>query len=107
MYRHYSKEGVDILTVPSSFTLKTGQAHWEVLLRARAIENFCYVLAPNQIGKDGRGISSYGNSMIINPWGEILARASQNKEEIIFAELNKKTIDEKKIILPGLKHRRM
>ena len=89
LYLTYRERGADILCVPSAFTKMTGQAHWETLLRARAIENICYVLAPNQIGKDGKGVVSYGNSMIIDPWGKILARASGNREEIIFAELNK------------------
>lgn len=95
MYQKYSKEGCCIFVVPSSFTKKTGKAHWEILLRARAIENFCYVLAPNQTGIDGRGIASFGNSMIIDPWGDVLARASAGKEEIIYANIYK----EKKGIL--------
>jgi len=77
----------------------TGRAHWEVLLRARAIENFCYVLAPNQIGKDGRGITHYGNSMIVDPWGRVLARASGGKEEIIFARINKALIKKERNVL--------
>jgi len=89
LYRHYAKQCVDILCVPSAFTYETGKAHWEVLLRARAIENFSYVLAPNQVGKDSRGIKTYGHSMIINPWGKILAQASETKEEIIYADLRK------------------
>jgi deaminated glutathione amidase len=98
-YRTYARQGAHILCVPSAFTKMTGQAHWEILLRARAIENQCYVLAPNQIGKDGKGIPSYGNSMIIDPWGTVLSRASGDKEEIIFARLDRKIILEKKNIL--------
>jgi nitrilase len=99
-YRRYGRAGADILCVPSAFTKKTGQAHWEVLLRARAIENLCYVLAPNQIGKDGKGVPSYGHSMIVSPWGEILARASGNREEIIYANLDQGEISKAKKILP-------
>ena len=87
LYRKYAQAGVHILSIPSSFTYVTGEAHWEPLLRARAIENLCYVLAPNQIGKDGRGVRSYGNSMIISPWGKILARASEDQEEVICAQI--------------------
>jgi predicted amidohydrolase len=99
-YRKYTKAGADILCVPSAFTKVTGQAHWEILLRGRAIENLCYVLAPNQIGTDGRGIIHYGNSMIIDPWGRILARASHDKEEIIFADLQRNQLTEYRKVLP-------
>lgn len=101
LYKLYARQGADVLCVPSAFTYKTGEAHWEVLLRARAIENVCYVLAPNQIGEDNRGIRVYGNSMIIDPWGNMLARASSDKEEIIYARLDKNIIKEKRLALPG------
>ncbi len=101
LYQKYSYDGANILCVPSVFTKTTGLAHWEVLLRARAIENLCYVLAPNQIGKDGQGVASYGNSMIIDPWGKILARASGDKEEVIYAYLDKKILKKWRKILPG------
>ncbi len=99
LYRTYAQQGAHILCVPSAFTKVTGQAHWETLLRARAIENLCYVLAPNQTGKDGKGIAGYGNSMIIDPWGRILARASDDREEVIFAQLDKKLIRGRRKIL--------
>ena len=101
LYQKYARAGANILCVPSSFTKTTGSAHWEALLRARAIENLCYVLAPNQIGKDGCDVASYGNSMVIDPWGKILARASENKEEIIYAYLDKKVLKKRRKILPG------
>ena len=88
LYRKYYSKGIHVLCVPSSFTKTTGKAHWEILLRARAIENKSFVLAPNQIGKNGQGVLCYGNSMIVDPWGRILARASSNKEEIIYADIN-------------------
>ena len=100
LYRRYSQKGCDIIAVPSSFTKKTGVAHWEILLRARAIETLSYVIAPNQVGKDRRGIETYGNSMIISPWGEVLAKASADKTEIIYAELRKDYVEEvRKIFL--------
>jgi len=101
LYQKYAHAGANVLCVPSAFTKTTGIVHWEVLLRARAIENLCYVLAPNQIGQDGYGISNYGNSMIIDPWGKILARASGNKEEIIYAHLDKKYLKERRKIFPN------
>lgn len=87
LYNKYRRAGAHILVVPSAFTQETGKAHWKTLLRARAIENFCYVLAPNQIGKDHRGIRYYGHSLIISPWGEVLQEASGYKEEIICGTL--------------------
>ena len=98
-YLKYKQRGAEILCVPSAFTKMTGQAHWEILLRARAVENVCYVLAPNQIGKDGKGVVSYGNSMIVDPWGKVLARASGDREEIIFAQLDKRLIKDRRKIL--------
>ena len=102
LYQKYKNHSVDILTVPSSFTKTTGQAHWEVLLRARAIENLAYVLAPNQFGKTANGVFTYGNSMIVNPWGKILAKASDNKEEIIYANLDKEILTEVRRRLPAI-----
>jgi nitrilase len=71
-FRKMSKQGVDIIVVPSAFTEQTGAAHWEVLLRARAIENLCYVIAPNQGGFHLNGRKTFGHSMIIEPWGTVL-----------------------------------
>ena len=103
VYRQYSAGGCHILTAPSSFTKKTGQAHWEVLIRARAIENLCYVLAPNQIGRDWRGVETYGNSLIVSPWGEILARGSGNREEVLYAELHREDIFRAQKVLPQVR----
>jgi deaminated glutathione amidase len=102
LYQNYARRGVEILTVPSCFTKKTGEAHWEALLRARAIENLSYVLAPNQIGTDARGMQAYGHSMIISPWGEIIARAGGSAQEIIFGEINMEEVHKARQILPGI-----
>ena len=67
-----SKKGVEILVVPSAFTAETGAAHWELLLRARAVENLCYVIAPNQGGFHLNGRKTFGHSMIVDPWGVVL-----------------------------------
>jgi len=77
--------------VPSAFTKTTGAAHWEVLLRARAIENFCYVLAPNQTGKDSRGVECYGNSLMVDPWGHVIARLGA-RQGIVYAKIEKEKI---------------
>ncbi len=102
LYSEYSKKGVNILCVPSCFTKITGQAHWEVLLRARAIENLSYVLAPNQVGKNYKGIYSYGNSLAVDPWGKILARGSDIKEEIIYADIDLQTVLKSRKFLPNV-----
>ena len=102
LYGKHRNSKVHVLTAPSCFTQKTGQAHWEVLLRARAIENLAYVLAPNQVGEDFRGMPAYGNSMIVAPWGEVIARGSSDKEEIVYGEISVDKIHEARNILPGI-----
>jgi len=102
LYQNYARRGVEILTIPSCFTKKTGEAHWETLLRARAIENLSYVLAPNQVGMDNRGMQAYGHSMIISPWGEIIARGGGASQEIIFGEINIQEVRKARAVLPGI-----
>ena len=102
MYRKYAASGAHAVCVPSAFTHETGKAHWEVLLRARAIENRYYVLAPNQIGKSGVGVRHYGHSMIVGPWGEVLATASEGREEIIYAQMSLTDIKAARQKLPAL-----
>ncbi len=102
LYGQYAKKQADLLFVPACFTQKTGEAHWEVLLRARAIENLSYVLAPNQVGSDFRGVASYGNSMIVSPWGEVIARGSGDKQEIIYGDISVDQVKQARNILPGI-----
>jgi deaminated glutathione amidase len=107
LYRELSSRGAEILTVPANFTLHTGLAHWEPLLRARAIENQCFVLAAGQHGYPGGGRKpSFGHSMIIDAWGTVLAQAPDG-DGVIVAELD---LDEQRRIrerLPALDHRRL
>lgn len=93
MAGHYRKKGCHILTYPSAFTVPTGKAHWEILLRARAIENQVYVIAPAQWGKNNEKIETYGHSMIIDPWGDIIAIIEEG-EGIAVAELDTDVIDQ-------------
>lgn len=86
MFRLMALAGANVFVVPANFTINTGKDHWETLLRARAIENECYVIAANQIGKKPR-FTAYANSMIIDPWGTVIARAS-DKPGIITAEID-------------------
>lgn len=90
-FREMTGKGMQVLLLPASFVAQTGKYHWEPLLRARAIENGCYVLASNQYGSVGKH-DAYGHSMIINPWGEILAQADED-EELLFAEIDIDNVD--------------
>ncbi|MCK5214397.1 MAG: carbon-nitrogen hydrolase family protein [Candidatus Omnitrophica bacterium] len=100
MYQFYLKKGCHVLAVPAAFTQKTGETHWEPLLRARAIENQCYVLAPNQAGQGGRGIWAYGHSMVIDPWGNILVKASARKEQVVYCQIFKENVMKARRRLP-------
>jgi predicted amidohydrolase len=106
LYRILALEGAQILTVPSNFTRTTGEAHWEVLLRARAVENQAFVIAAAQSGEYPRGMAAYGNSMIVDPWGEILARAGGGDEEsFIAADLDFDRLRDVRERLPSLANR--
>ncbi len=95
---------VDLIIVPAAFTYTTGRAHWEVLLRARAIENQCYVMAPAQGGRHASGRVTWGHSMIIDPWGEVLACREQG-EGVVLADLEPERIARMRASLPALSHR--
>jgi predicted amidohydrolase len=105
LYRILALKGARIVTVPANFTRVTGQAHWEVLLRARAIENQVFVIAPGQGRGPGPEGDSYGNSMIVDPWGEILARAGGEGESFVAADLDLARQDELREKLPSLANR--
>lgn len=106
LYRTLAKAGATLLAVPSAFTYATGQAHWHVLLRARAIENGCYVFAPAQCGAHPGGRRTYGHSLIIDPWGVIVAEASEENPEIIMADIDTDNIQAVRNSLPSLTHDR-
>lgn len=106
LYRELSKLGAEIVFVPSAFTMRTGKEHWEILLRARAIENQVYIVAPNQFGFHNEKKESYGNSMIIDPWGKVIARAS-DKEGIIWAEIDLNYLKDVRSSIPCLLHKKL
>ncbi len=106
LYRLLTYEGARIITVPSAFTFPTGEAHWEVLLRARAIENQVYVVAPGQFGPNAHGFNDYGNSLIVDPWGRVLARAA-DYEGVIVAPLDFDYLERVRRELPCLDHARL
>ncbi|MGA9522464.1 MAG: carbon-nitrogen hydrolase family protein [Myxococcaceae bacterium] len=106
LYRKLVDQGSELLAVPAAFTLMTGKDHWEVLLRARAIENQCYVLAPAQFGQHSEHRRTYGHAMIVDPWGLVIARASEG-EGVAVAPVDRALLERVRRNLPCLAHRRL
>jgi len=106
LYRALTRRGARVLAVPSAFTERTGKDHWETLLRARAIENLAYVVAPAQVGVHGKGRSSHGHAMIVDPWGVVIAQVPEG-EGIALAELDFDRQDRLRRELPALDHVRL
>ncbi len=105
LYRALARAGADFITVPSAFTVPTGKAHWHVLLRARAIENGCYVFAPAHHGEHESGRKTYGHSLIVDPWGEVIAEAPDG-EGVIFADIDAERVKNARNRIPALMHDR-
>jgi len=105
LHRALAHAGARILTVPAAFTVPTGRAHWHVLLRARAIETGCFVIAPAQTGTHDAGRRTYGHSLIIAPWGEVLADGGE-EVGIVTADLDLSQVDEARRMVPALTHDR-
>ena len=105
LYRRLSDDGAEILVVPSAFTAVTGRDHWEPLLRARAIENQAFVIAAGQYGRHDDGTESYGRSMVVDPWGIVLAQAPAG-EGLAVADLDFSRMEDVRARLPALRHRR-
>jgi predicted amidohydrolase len=106
LYRLLAGRGAEILTVPSSFTLQTGKDHWELLLRARAVENQAYVVAPAQWGQKADGRWTYGRSMIVDPWGTVLSTCP-DRDGYALATLDLDYLDRLRAEFPALANRRI
>jgi nitrilase len=106
LYRNMHAQDVNIITVPSAFTFTTGKAHWESLLRARAVENLCYVIASNQGGKHINNRETWGHSLIMDPWGDILALVEQG-EGVACAEIDLEQLQALRANFPALHHRKL
>ncbi len=102
LYRALAQAGAEVLCIPAAFTRQTGKAHWKTLLRARAIENGAFVVAPAQGGTHEDGRETYGHSMIIGPWGEVLAEAASDEPGVILADIDPKAADEARQRIPNL-----
>lgn len=106
LYRSQAQRGVGILTAPAAFTRQTGQAHWHILLRARAIENGAFMIAAAQGGDHEDGRSTFGHSLIINPWGDIIAELPSEEPGVIFADLDLSLVEEARHRIPNLRNER-
>lgn len=107
LFRRLALDGMQICLLPAAFTEQTGEAHWEVLVRARAIENQSYFIAANQCGQYGSNIRCFGNSLIVDPWGNVLARGEACRAGVIYGEVDLARQREIRAQLPALTHRRL
>ncbi|MGI9570151.1 MAG: carbon-nitrogen hydrolase family protein [Desulfobulbia bacterium] len=105
LFRQLAQSGAEIIAVPSAFTYQTGKAHWHVLLRARAIENGCFIIAAAQSGQHESGRKTFGHSLIINPWGQIIAEAG-NEPGIIYGDIDLDQVTNVRQKIPSLEHDR-
>jgi predicted amidohydrolase len=107
LFRGLAAAGAEIVVLPSAFTAPTGRAHWHTLVRARAIENQCYVIAPDQFGASSMGFENYGHSLIVDPWGDVMADAGPGGPCVITADLSAALLARVRSELPALGHRRL
>ncbi len=106
LFRQMASRGMDLFVAPSAFTERTGAAHWEILLRARAIENQCFVIAANQGGVHENGRETYGHSMIVDPWGQVLSCLAKGPGTVI-ADIDPGRLHTIRTSFPALSHRRL
>jgi predicted amidohydrolase len=104
LYRALARAGAEVLTIPAAFTRPTGAAHWEILLRARAIETGCFVLAPAQGGIHEDGRATWGRSMVVSPWGEMIARADDDEPGVVRARIDPAEVTRARAAIPALDH---
>lgn len=106
LFNTLAKAGAEVIAVPSAFTVPTGQAHWEVLLRARAIETGCYVIAAAQGGQHRNGRATYGHSLIVDPWGRVIAGFAHDRPGVVVADIDVERVADARARLPVLDHAR-
>lgn len=107
MFTNLFNTAAEIITIPAAFTIKTGQAHWELLARSRALDNFCYVVGACQGGKHANGRSTYGHSLIVDPWSSVIAERKEPGPGIIYADIDLKKLHEIRNSIPVGKHQRL
>jgi predicted amidohydrolase len=106
LYRTLALRGATVLAIPSAFNAVTGDAHWDVLVKARAIENHAFVVAAAQVGTTGEGLSSYGHSMIVGPWGDVLAESFESGPDVVVATIDLEQVGERRAQIAVLELRR-
>lgn len=106
LFRALARAGADMIAVPAAFTVPTGEAHWETLLRARAIETGCFVLAPAQGGTHADGRRTWGRSTVVGPWGEVVGRLDHDRPDVLFADLDLTAVARARQAVPQLTHDR-
>ena len=106
LFRRLLDQGAELFAVPSAFTVRTGRAHWEVLVRGRAVENLAYVIAAAQGGYHLNGRETYGDSMIVNPWGEVLDRLARGSG-VVLADLDRRYFEHTRSSFPSIQHRKL
>lgn len=106
LYRALALKGAEVLTVPSAFTVPTGTAHWQPLLRARAIENACYVMAPAQCGHHPGGRATYGHTLMVDPWGTIIGERTEDTPGVVIADMDRALVASTRAQIPVLEHHR-
>jgi nitrilase len=107
LFRYLFQQGAEIFAVPAAFTIPTGAAHWELLARSRAVENFCYFIGACQGGRHSNGRETYGNSLIIDPWGKVLAKQESINPGIIYADIDLNKIQEIRRAIPIASHQKI
>ena len=106
LFRTLARAGADMIAVPAAFTVPTGEAHWETLLRARAIETGCFILAPAQGGSHADGRRTWGRSTVVGPWGEVIGRLDHDRPDVLFADLDLSAVGRARRAVPQLTHDR-
>ena len=106
LFRSLARAGADIITVPAAFTRPTGEAHWDTLLRARAIETGCFILAPAQGGSHEDGRATWGRSMAVDPWGRVIAALDHDAPDVLFVDLDLSAVERARAAIPQLDHER-
>jgi len=101
-----TNEGANILTIPAAFTVPTGEAHWHILMRARAIEAGCFVVAAAQVGRHEDGRVTYGHSLVVDPWGKVLLDMGGERPGLGYADVDQAAVEEVRSRLPAIWHRR-
>lgn len=107
LFRCLAKKGAEIISLPAAFTVRTGEAHWELLTRTRAVENFCYVIGACQGGNHSKGRKTYGNSLIIEPWGTVLAKKENIEPGVIYATIDLEHLRQVRKSMPVAEHQKI